>query len=223
MTDFTSPEIGNKRLANTVFLQSSDMLFWNRLMLEIHQLTHPGESIPVPDPLEAGAWSRAYVLFEKLRDRAAVEEHRAVQHDPALENDQRQWNEYGENIEAVKEMLRRGILDRDTLVEHLDVRLPDDLESPTPAPLTVRPHENQCPTMQTLKNADCTCKGRIPEEHKPNGFGPDNRPLDWRARASRLSSALRWWGSMGQEARAAIKQQRALRQLQALKEARSYG
>ena len=37
MTDFTSPEIGNKRLANCVFLQTSDLLFWDRLMLEIQR------------------------------------------------------------------------------------------------------------------------------------------------------------------------------------------
>ena len=132
MTDFYSPEIGNKPLANTVFLQTSDMLFWDRLMLEIHQLSHPGESIPVPDPLEAGAWSRAYVLYENLRDRAAAEERRAVQHDPALKNDQREWDQYVQGRQTVAEMLQRGIFDRDTLTGHLDLKLPDDLASPSP-------------------------------------------------------------------------------------------
>ena len=59
MTDFYSPEIGNKRLANCVFLQSSDMLFWDRLVLEINQLTHNGESIPVPDPPEEGGLAKS--------------------------------------------------------------------------------------------------------------------------------------------------------------------
>ena len=176
MTDFTSPEIGNKRLANCVFLQTSDLLFWDRLMLEIHQLTHPGERIPVPAPEEMGAWQRAFILWKRLRDRAASEENCVVQRSQASLDDERAWSEYGENIEAVKAMLKRGIFDSDTLVEHLDLKLPDDLESPTPPPLTVRPHENQCPTMQTLKNADCTCIGRIPEEHKPNELARTMHP-----------------------------------------------
>ena len=216
MTDFYTPEIGNKRLANCVFLQTSDMLFWNRLTLEIHQLTHNGESIPVPDPLEAGAWQRAYVLFEKLRDRAAAEERRAVQHDPALKSDQRAWDQYVSDRDQILQMLQRGIFDRDTLVEHLDL-LPGDLESPTPAPLSVRPHDPWCPVMGTGKNADCTCIGRIPEDRRTE------RHPEWKQRAARLASALHWWNMLEAPERAAIKQQRASRKLQAFKEARAHG
>ena len=214
MTDFYSPEIGNKRLANCVFLQTSDLLFWDRLMLEIHQLSHPGESIPVPAPEEMGAWQRAFILWERLRDRAAAEERRAVQHDPALKNDQREWDDYVNSREQVLQMLNRGIFDRDTLVEHLDV-LPGDLDPPTPAPQIVRPHEYLCPTMQTGKTSDCTCIGRIPEDRKAE------RHPEWRERATRLASALRWWDALGAEARTAIKQERALKKLQQFKEARS--
>ena len=214
MSDFYSPEIGNKRLANTVFLQTSDLLFWDRLMLEIHQLTHNGESIPVPDPLEAGAWSRAHVLYEKLRDRAAAEERRAVQHDPALKNDQREWDQYVQDREVLLSVLKRGVLNEDTLTELLDVQA-GDLDPPTPAPMTVRPHEYLCPTMQTGKTSDCTCIGRIPEDRKAE------RHPEWKQRAARLASALHWWDMLDAPERAAIKQQRASRKLQAFKEARS--
>ena len=85
-------------------------------------------------------------------------------------------------------MLNRGVFDRDTLTEHLDVKLPGDLASPT-----------------------------TPE---PDKYGSNRHP-DWYERARRLSSALRWWGALGAEARDAIKTQRALKKLQAFKEARS--
>ena len=211
MTDFYSPEIGNKRLANTVFLQTSDMLFWDRLVLEINQLSHPGENVPVPAPEEMGCWQRAFILYERLRDRAAAEERRAVQHDPALKNDQREWDQYVQDFQTVLEMLQRGIFDRDTLVEHLDLKLPDDLESPMPAPQIVRPHEYLCPTMQTGKTSDCTCIGRIPEDRKAE------RHPEWKQRAARLASALHWWDMLDAPERAAIKQERASRKLQAFK------
>ena len=220
-TDFNSLEAANRRLANAPFLQSRDMQFYDRLCLEIQQLSHPGESIPLPDPAEMGAWERAYAVYEKLRDRAVAEEQRAVQHNQAFAADQREWDDYVNSREQVLQMLQRGIFDESTLVEHLDVQLPDDLASPTPAPQIVRPHETLCPTMQTGKISDCKCAARRTEEHKPNGFGPDNRPLDWGARSSRLSAALRWWGALGAEARDAIKTQRALKKLQQFKEARS--
>lgn len=215
MTDFYSPEIGNKRLANCVFLQTSDMLFWDRLVLEINQLTHNGESIPVPAPEEMGAWQRAFILYERLRDRAAAEERRAVQHDPALKNDQRGWDQYVQDRQTVAEMLQRGIFDRDTLVEHLDLKLPDDLDPPTPAPMTVRPHDPWCPVMGTGKNADCTCIGRIPEDRKAE------RHPEWRARAARLASALHWFGAMSAEEKQVLRTQRVLRRLETFKEARS--
>ena len=74
--------------------------------------------------------------------------------------------------EQILQMLQRGILDRETLTEHLDL-LPGDLEDPMPAPLTVRPHETLCPTMQTGKNADCTCFRRIPEDRKAERPHPE--------------------------------------------------
>ena len=189
------------------------MLFWDRLILEIHQLTLAGERIPIPEPTRSvGPWSRASVLFEKLRDRAAAEERRAVQHDPALKNDQREWDQYVQDRQTVAEMLQRGIFDRDTLVEHLDLKLPGDLKPPTPVPLSVRPHENLCPTMQTLKNADCTCIGRIPEDREA-----DRHP-EWKQRAARLASALHWWNMLDAPERSAIKQERAMRQLQGERE-----
>ena len=114
-------------------------------------------------------------------------------------------------------MLNRGIFDRDTLVEHLDLKLPDDLGSPTPAPLSVRPHEYSCPTMQTGKTSDCTCIGRIPEDRKA-----DRHP-EWKQRAARLASALHWWNMLDAPERTAIKQQRASRKLQAFKQERAHG
>jgi hypothetical protein len=219
--DFGSPEHANKRLANAAFLQTRDLESYGRLILEIQRLAHPGENIPLPDSGEMGAWGRAFAIYETLRDRAVVEEHRAVQHNQAFAADEHEWNVYIESLETVLALLRRGTLDEDTLVEHLDVKLPDDLASPTPAPPKVRPHDPWCPTMQTGKTSDCKCAARRTEEHKPNGFGPDNRPLDWRSRSSRLASALRWWEALGAEARIAIKQQRALKKLQQFKEARS--
>ena len=188
--DYGSPEAANRRLVNAAFLQTRDLQFYDHMVLEIRRLSHTDENIPIPDSAEMGAWGRAYALYEKLRDRAAVEEQRAVQGGQWFVEDQKAWNEYGENLETVKAMLKRGILDEDTLTEHLDIQLPDDLSSPV-----------------------------TPE---PNKYGSNRHPA-WKSRAQRLSSALHWWHALGAEARAAIKQQRALRQLQALKEERAHG
>ena len=212
MTDFYTPEIGNKRLENCVFLQTSDMLFWDRLVLEINQLTHDGESIPVPAPEEMGAWQRAFILYERLRDRAAAA--RPAQQDPALQSDQREWDDYVNSRDQVLQMLQRGILDRDTLVEHLDV-LPGDLDPPMPATPVVRPHDPWCPIMETGKTADCTCIGRIPEDRKAE------RHPEWRSRAARLSAALRWFGGMTAEERQVLRTQRVLRRLETFKEDRA--
>ena len=43
------------------------------------------------------------------------------------------------------------------------------------------------------------------------------------ARASRLASALHWFGAMSAEERDAIKTQRALKKLQSFKEERAHG
>jgi hypothetical protein len=187
-TDFNSPEAANRRLANAAFLQTRDLQFYDRLVLEIQRLSIPGENIPLPDPVEMGAWQRAYACYETLRDRAALEESRAVLHNQAFAADQREWNDYVSDREQVLRMLQRGVFDEDTLTEHLDVKLPGDLASPTTA--------------------------------ETDRYGSSRHP-EWRERATRLASALRWWDALDTQARTAIKQERALKRLQQFKEARS--
>ena len=128
--DFNSPEAANRRLANAAFLQTRDLQFYDRLVLEIQQLSHPGESIPIPDSAEMGAWQRAYALYEKLRDRAVVEESRAVRNNEAVAAYEAQWNQYIQDRESVLAGLRADVFDEFTLREHLGLEK-HDLDPPT--------------------------------------------------------------------------------------------
>jgi hypothetical protein len=158
---------------------------FNHMVMEIRRLSHADERIPLPDPVEAGAWQRAFAVYEKLRDREVVEQSRAVQHNQAFAADQRAWNDYVSDREQVLRMLQRGVFDEDVLIDRLDVQLPGGLGPPT--------------TTETDR------------------YGSSRHP-EWRERATRLASALRWWDALDTEARTAIKQERALRKLQAFKE-----
>ena len=206
-----------------MFIPQADLPAFHRMLMDIRRLQHPDENFAIEDEYAAGAWDRAFKLWSRLCARAAREEQQAVVQNRAFAADEAEWAEYIGSRQQILEMLKRGILDEGTLTEHLDVKLPDDLASPTPAPQIVRQHDPWCPTMQTGKASDCKCAARATEEHKPNGFGPDNRPVGWRARSSRLSAALRWWGALGAEARDAIKTQRALKKLQQFKQERAHG
>jgi hypothetical protein len=99
----------------------------------LERLSHADERIPIPDPLEASAWARAFAIYERLRDRAVREEQQAVVLNRPFLDDQRDWMGYIENRQAVLAMLQRGIVDERILVEHLGLQLPDDLASPTTA------------------------------------------------------------------------------------------
>jgi hypothetical protein len=131
VTDFNSPESANRRLANAAFLQERDLPLFNHMVMEIRRLSHADERIPLPDPVEAGAWQRAFAVYEKLRDREVVEQSRAVQHNQAFAADQRAWNDYVSDREQVLRMLQRGVFDEDVLIDRLDVQLPGDLGPPT--------------------------------------------------------------------------------------------
>jgi hypothetical protein len=124
-TDFNSPEAANRRLANAAFLQTRDLQFYDRLVLEIQRLSHPGENIPLPDPAEMGCWQRAYACYETLRDRAAVEEHRAVQRSQAFRDYERDWNQYIQDRESILAGLRADVFDEFTLIEHLGLQKDD--------------------------------------------------------------------------------------------------
>ena len=184
-TNYSSPEWINRRLAGAMSIPEADIPAFHRILMDIRRLQHADENFAIEDRSAAGAWDRAFAVYEVLRDRAAAEEHRVVQRSQASLDDERMWSEYVENIETVKAMLQRGILDRDTLTEHLDLKLPDDLASPTPAPQIVRQHENSCLTMQTLKSSDCNCGRRATEGTSPTGsariIAPSVGGLDHRA------------------------------------------
>ena len=109
---------------------------WNsigRLVLEIQRLAHPGESIPIPDSAEMGAWGRAYAVYEKLKDRAALEEHRSVQQSQWFVDDQKAWNQFNEDRQVILDGLRRDVFDEHTLIEHLGVQS-SDLDDPLVEP-----------------------------------------------------------------------------------------
>jgi hypothetical protein len=124
-TDFNAPEAANRRLATAPFLQTRDLQFYDRLRLEIQRLSHPGENIPLPDPAEMGAWQRAYACYETLRDRAALEESRAVQRNQWFVEDQKAWNTFIEDRESILDALRRDVFDEFTLHEHLGLQKDD--------------------------------------------------------------------------------------------------
>jgi hypothetical protein len=130
VTNFNSPESANRRLANAAFLQERDLPLFNHMVMEIRRLSHADERIPLPDPVEAGAWPRAFAVYEKLRDRAVVEEHRAVQHNQAFAADQREWSDYIQDRESILAGLRADVFDEHTLFEHLGLQK-HDLGPPT--------------------------------------------------------------------------------------------
>ena len=71
---------------------------------------------------------------------------------------------------------------------------------------------------------DVSCQGDLgpPTTAETDRYGSSRHP-EWRERATRLSAALRWWDALGTEARMAIKQERALKKLQAFKQERAHG
>lgn len=187
--DFNSPEAANRRLANAMFLQERDLPLFRHMVMEIRRLQHADENIPLADELEASAWARTFAVYEQLRDRAVIEEHRVTQSNQEFAADQAEWRDYISSREEILGMLQRGVFDEDVLIDHLDVELPGDLGPPT--------------TTETDR------------------YGSSRHP-EWRERATRLASALRWWDALGAQARSAIKQERAMRQLRVFKEERDH-
>ena len=72
-----------------------------------------------------GAWQRAFAVYEKLRDRAVVEETRAVERNQAFVDHERKWNEYIQDRESILAALRADVLDEFTLREHLGLEKGD--------------------------------------------------------------------------------------------------
>jgi hypothetical protein len=61
-----------------------------------------------------------------------------------------------------------------------------------------------------------------PLVNEPDRFGSCRHP-EWRERATRLESALRWWDSMSPEERQVLRSQRVMRKLEAAKPERQHG
>ena len=119
-----TPEFANHRLASVTFLRGPDLPLFHHMVMEILRMKHDGENLPIPDEAEAGAWTKAYSLYERLKDRTALEEYRAVQRNQWFAEDQKAWNTFIEDREIILDGLRRDVFDEHTL-EHLGLQKDD--------------------------------------------------------------------------------------------------
>jgi hypothetical protein len=104
-----TPEFANHRLASVMFLRGPDLPLFHHMVMEILRMKHDGENLPIPDEAEAGAWTKAYSLYERLKDRTALEESRAVQRNQWFVEDQKAWNTFIEDREVILDALRRDV------------------------------------------------------------------------------------------------------------------
>jgi hypothetical protein len=128
---FGTLEYVNERLAAVQFLQSRDEPEFERLVLEVMRLSRSGDQFTLPDASEMGAWGKAYGLYCALKRRERKDAATALPEQQAFTAFEQAWNNYIRDRETIIDGLRRDILDEGLLIEHFDLRLPDDLAEPT--------------------------------------------------------------------------------------------
>jgi hypothetical protein len=103
--------------------------YWHELLCKIQELRRPGDSFHIPEPNAAGAWSMAFAIYERLRDRSRLPRS-PEQISNALRNQEmeRVYNEFLDNLAHLVTLTKRDVLDKQTL-SYIGLR-EGDLASP---------------------------------------------------------------------------------------------
>lgn len=175
----------NVRLRDQQFItHPADIEFHRRLCLTILQLAGPDSDLAnqLPRATEAHAWSRAYAIYQTLknREKRPPSPEKLAQIDTArvMANIDRWWNDYLRQRLEFFELVRRDEIDNRTAI-YLGLQA-GDLESPA----------NEDP------------------EQVQHGFV---RHPAWQQRAMRISEALNKWRDMSKVEKIAIPQVMAAR------------
>jgi hypothetical protein len=169
-----SPELANKRLANTVFLSNQvDIEQFQDLKNRVEGLKEPTDQIEFPDPNEAKAWSKLFEAYCVLKKRRAQADSDPVevQRAQASATNQRVWNDFLQQRAELLKFIECTRVSKETL-EYCGLQ-PDDLDSPV------------------LTGAEATKYGALPVK-------------DWPLRADRIAAALWSLKNLGQEERRLI-------------------
>jgi hypothetical protein len=137
MTELTNPEALNRRLAASVFLtHPADRVFFDALICRIRGMAHDQKrdiEKYLPDVNEAGAWSRAFAIWEAL----VIEQNKPT--DPQVRvrvmanaATEQEWNRY---IGAREHLISHAQRDMTKLIrEYLGLKHGDLDTTMTPAP-----------------------------------------------------------------------------------------
>jgi hypothetical protein len=125
-----SPEAWNRQMGGREFLAPAYHAPFEQLILEIRRLARETDELTLPDVNAAGAWARAYSVYEMLRDRHLKAEQQAHVEGARVQNYETRWNDFLTNRTTIIEGLRREVWDTTVLADVLDL-LPGDLDPPT--------------------------------------------------------------------------------------------
>ena len=181
-----SPEFANARFADVEFLPANHHPAYAQLVLAVQRMMRDGDNFVLPDVMEAGCWRKTFSLYQKLKDREALEEQRAIQRSQAFRDYERDWNQYIQDRESILAGLRQDVFDMIVLQEHLGLQK-DDL-------------------------------GEVLVKER-NRDGEYRHP-EWKQKASRLASAIRFWHALSAEEKRTLKLMRVARKLEAMQGAR---
>jgi hypothetical protein len=131
MVRFGTPEAHDRRLAYCAFLQDRDVRYFDELVSHIRGMVRDSDDIQLPAVSEMGAWGKAYGLYCALKRRERKDAATALPEQQAFIAFEHAWNNYIRDREIILDGIRRDILDEQLLIEHLELRLPDDLAEPT--------------------------------------------------------------------------------------------
>jgi hypothetical protein len=130
MTAFNAPLAGSVErydvhLADVEFLSQQYHHAYDELVRQIHALKRANDTLSLPTVNEAKAWQRAYSILSGLRRRERKEAAEAAPQQAAFNAFEAAWNNYLQNLEIIREGLKRGIFDEQMLVEHFDLQAGD--------------------------------------------------------------------------------------------------
>jgi hypothetical protein len=120
MTQLTSPEAINGRLQKTEFLtHHADLSFFDNLLTRIRSMERPGDNLGphIPSPHEAGAWRKAYEIYEALTKRAnEPPDPHVLARATNYASVEAAWNTFLVQRTMMLEYARRGTLTEDACV-----------------------------------------------------------------------------------------------------------
>jgi hypothetical protein len=132
MTAFSAadgPERFDAHLSGLEFLPAAYHFALAELERRILGMKRESDTFIIPDANEAGAWAKAFSIYQSLKRRDADEARRAAPAQRAFLDDQKAWREYIDDRNRLLSMLRHGEVDEHICGVHLDLKT-DDVAGP---------------------------------------------------------------------------------------------